>query len=113
MAGLKRNKGGRTRERKKVRCACLILGCVLGRFAVSGAELLWDWVKAGGARARDEGGREREMGDKGQELRFTLRPPPPNRGLERAATMRACQDWSRPGTTRVRLLSGSLPWTIQ
>ena len=44
-------------------------------------------------RARDEGGREREMGDKGQELRFTLRPvlPPPNRGLERAATMRACQ----------------------
>jgi len=47
MAGLRRNKEGRTREGKKVRYACLIWGCVLGRFAVSGAELLWDCVEAG------------------------------------------------------------------
>ena len=47
-AGLERNKGSRTRERKKVRYACLIWGCVLGRFAESGAELGWDWVAARG-----------------------------------------------------------------
>lgn len=62
MAGLKRNKGGRTRERKKVRCACLILGCVLGRFAVSGAELLWEWVEAGGEGERRGWKREGDGG---------------------------------------------------
>ena len=50
--GLERKKGSRTRTRKKVRCACLIWGCVLGRFAESGAELGWDWVEAGGGGER-------------------------------------------------------------